>query len=56
MTRRFENILLSCNGKMFRYMAGVIWTNYVSSLEMARRCGVEEFDAVLRRLTWFGMW
>ena len=41
---------------MLRYMAGVTWRDCVSSLEVAVRCGVREFGAVLRgnRLGWFG--
>ena len=50
LTRRLTRILLGCDKKMLRYMAGVSWRNRVSSLE------VRELGAVLRgrRLGWFG--
>ena len=56
LTGRLTIILLSCDRKMLRYMAGVTWRDRVSSLEVAGRCGVRVFGAVLRgrRLGWFG--
>ena len=54
-TTRLEGILLSCDRRMLRYMAGVTWRDRVRSVEVAR-CGVRELDDVLRvrRLGWFG--
>ena len=56
LTARLEGILLSCDRRMFRYMAGVTWRDRVRSAEVARRCGVRELGDVLRvrRLGWFG--
>ena len=56
LTARLEGILLSCDRRMLRYMAGVTWRDRVRSVEAARRCGVRELGDVLRvrRLGWFG--
>ena len=56
LTARLEAILLSCDRRMLRYMAGVTWRDRLSSAEVARRCGVRELGDVLRvrRLGWFG--
>ena len=56
LTARLEGILLSCDRRMLRYMAGVTWRDRARSAEVARRCGVRELGDVLRvrRLGWFG--
>ena len=56
LTARLEGILLSCDRRILRYMAGVTWRDRVRSAEVARRCGVRELGDVLivRRLGWFG--
>ena len=56
MNKRVQAILTSCDRRMLRYMAGVAWQDRVSSEEVARRCGVEVLENVLRRrrLRWFG--
>ena len=56
LTRRLTSILLGCDRKMLRNMAGVTWRDHVSSLEVAGSCAVRELGAVLRgrRLGWFG--
>ena len=56
LTARLVAILLSCDRRMLRYMAGVTWRDHVRSAEAARRCGVKELGNVLRvrRLGWFG--
>ena len=56
LTARLEGILLSCDRRMLRYMAGVTWRDHVRSAEVARRCGVRELGDVLRvrRLGWLG--
>ena len=56
LTARLEGILLSCDRRMLRYMAGVTWRDRVRSADVARRCGVRELGDVLRvrRLGWFG--
>ena len=43
-----EGILLSCDRRMFRYMAEVNWRDDMRSAEVARRCGVRELGDVLR--------
>ena len=55
LTARLEAILLCCDRRMLRYMAGVTWRDRVRSVEVAR-CGVRELGDVLRvrRLGWFG--
>ena len=40
--------MLSCDKKIRWYVALVTWKDRVSSLEVARRCGVRELDAALR--------
>ena len=56
MIARVQAILTSCDRRMLRYMAGVAWQDRVRSEEVARRCGVEVLENVLRRrrLRWFG--
>ena len=56
LTGRLANTSLGCDRKILRYMAGVSWSDRVSSLEVAGRCGVRELGAVLRgrMLGWFG--
>ena len=56
LTSRLESILFSCNRQMLRYMARFTWRDYVSSLEVATRCGVGELGSVLRvrKLRLFG--
>ena len=58
LTGRLTSILLGCDRKMLRYMAGVTWMDHVSCLEVAGRCGVRELGAVLRGGGWdgLGMW
>ena len=55
-TARLEGILLSCDRRMLRYMAGVTWRDCVRSAEVARRRGMRELGGLLRvrRLGWFG--
>ena len=56
LTARLEAILLSCDRRMLRYMAGVTWRDRVRNAEVARRCGVSELcdELRVRRLGWFG--
>ena len=56
LTDRMAGIIRTCDRKMLRFMTGVRWQDRVPSSEVARRCGLEELDAVLRsrRLRWFG--
>lgn len=56
LTRRLESILFSCQRKMIRDMAKVIWRNHASSFEVVSRCGMRELGVLmrLRRLRWFG--
>ena len=53
LTARLEGILLSCDRRMLRYMAGVTWRDRVRSAEVTTRCGVRELGDVLR-VGWFG--
>ena len=56
MTERVLAILISCDRRMLRYMAGVSWQDQISSLEVADRYGVDLLEHVLRkrRLRWCG--
>jgi hypothetical protein len=56
LTKKLEDVLIGCDRRMLRYMAGVTWRDRVSSVEVARRCAVGELRSVLkiRRLKWFG--
>ena len=49
MTERIQAILTSCDRRMLRYMAGVVWQDRIGSGEVASRCGVEVLESVLRR-------
>ena len=42
LTGRLTSILLGCDQKMLRYMAGVTWRDRVSCLQVVGRCGVRE--------------
>ena len=55
LTKRIESVLVGCDRRMLRYMAGITRRDRVSSEEVARRCGVGMLrDALLRRrLGWF---
>ena len=57
LTKRLEGVLIGCDRRMLRYMAGVTRQDWVSCEEVARRCGVGMLgDALLRRrLGWFGI-
>ena len=56
MTEKFEDILKHCDRKMMRHTAGVRWTDRISSVEVAWRCGLTESRGKIRqrRLQWFG--
>jgi hypothetical protein len=56
LTDRVRNILITCDRKMLRYMAGISWEDRVRSDEVARRCGLVEIDRIItaKRLRWFG--
>ena len=56
MTKKIEDILKHCDRKMMRYMAGVRWTDRISSVEVAWRCGLTDIQGKIRqrRLQWFG--
>ena len=55
LMKRLEGVLVGCDRRMLRYMAGVTRRDRVSSEEVARKCGVRMLgDAFLRRrLGWF---
>ena len=54
LMKRLEGVLIGCDQRMLRYMAGVTRQDRVSSEEV-ERCGVGMMgDALLRRLGWFG--
>ena len=56
MTQRLEKMMVSCDRRMLRYMAGVTWRDMVGSEEVARRCGVRQLHDVMAsgRLRWYG--
>jgi hypothetical protein len=56
LTKELKNVLIVCDRRMLRYMAGVDWRDGVRSEEVVRRCGLRELNIVLqaRRLRWFG--
>ena len=56
MTDRVQSIVTGCDRRILRYMAGVSLRDRVRSEEVARRCGVDEVEMVMRkrRLRWFG--
>ena len=56
MTDRVQSIMTSCDRRMMRYMAGVSLRDRVRTEEVARRCGVDVLEIVMRerRLRWFG--
>ena len=56
LTKRLKSVLVGCDRRMLRYMAGVTRRDRVCCEEVARRCGVGMLeDALLRRrLRWFG--
>ena len=56
LTKRLESVVVGCDHRMLRCMAVVTRQDWVSSEEVARRCGVGMLeDALLRRrLGWFG--
>ena len=56
MTDRVQSIVTGCDRRILRYMAGVSLRDGVRSEEVARRCGVDGLEMVMRerRLRWFG--
>jgi len=56
LTGKLEEILKSCDSRMFRYMARVRRQDRISSEEVAERCGLKMIPVKLRqkRLQWFG--
>lgn len=55
LTKKLEDVVVGCDQRMLRYMAGIIWRDEVSSEEVAR-WGMREPSAELRvrRLSLFG--
>ena len=56
LTQRLEKVIVSCDRRMLRYMAGVRLQEHVPSEEVADRCGLRQISDVLRttRLRWYG--
>ena len=56
LTQRLERVIVSCDRRMLRYMAGVRLQEHVPSEEVASRCGLRQISEVLRtrRLRWYG--
>ena len=52
----WRTLFKPCDRRIMRYMAGVSLRDRVRSEEVARRCGMDEVEAVMRerRLRWFG--
>jgi len=58
MTWKVEDILKSCDWRMHRSMAGVIWHDKLSREEVAKKCGLKELKGKLRhrKLNGLVMW
>ena len=56
LTQRLERVIVSCDRRMLRYMAGVRLQEHVPSEEVASRCGLRQISEVMRtrRLRWYG--
>ena len=54
-TQKDEDIMRKCDRRMLRYMTGVKWQDRVSSEEIAKRCGLEDIQEIVKkgRLQWF---
>lgn len=55
LRKELEGVLVGCDWRMLRYMAGIIQRDGASSEVVARRCGLKELSTVLRvwRSQWF---
>jgi len=56
LTGKLEDILKSCDSRIFIYMARVRWQDRISSEEVAKRCGLKMIQNKLiqKMLQWFG--
>ena len=56
LTQRLEKVIVSCDRRMLRYMAGVRLQDHIPSEVVAGRCGLRQISDVLRtkRLRWYG--
>ena len=56
LTQREEQLLQSCDRRMLRMTCGVSLSDRVPSIEILRRCGLDDILLVIRkrRLAWFG--
>ena len=56
VTQREEQLVQSCDRRMLTLICGVALSDRVSSIEILRRCGLEDVFVVMRkrRLAWFG--
>ena len=56
ITQREEQLMQSCDRRMLRMICGVSLSDRVSSIEILRRCRLEDILLVMRkrRLAWFG--
>ena len=50
MTKKDEDIMIKCDRRMLRYMAGVNWQDGVSSEEVAKRCGLGDIQEKTRQV------
>lgn len=56
LTVRLTNILIVCDARMLRNVAGVKWQDHLSNAEVTARCGVKDLVGQIRgqRLRWLG--
>ena len=56
LTQRLEKCIQSCDRRMLRYLTGVSLLDRVRSADVAKRCGLDEIQDVMRRrrLQWYG--
>jgi hypothetical protein len=56
LANKLVDVLIRCYRRMLKYMASVTMWDRMSSVEVARRCGLKQLNCVLkaRRLKWFG--
>ena len=56
LTQRLEQVIVSCDRRMLRYLAGVRLQDRVPSEVVAGGCGLRQISEVLRtrRLRWYG--
>ena len=56
LTKKLEDLIVKCDRRMLRYLAGVSLRDRVASEEVLRRCGIKSIVSIINRkqLGWFG--